>query len=295
MITMIINADQISVFISESKMTLGIFIDNSKNESSKYSWNDEDVQIFKNMIRKEQINCRMDDIFLLGFLRARKFDKERAIKLLKSYYSARERNKDIFKDFNPLAVKEYLDTKILGYTRQTDQKGRVIGFGRCHMWDPHKVHIKSVLKCTLMICDLNINEHVMQVNGLVLIFDANGLSWRHIIQLTPNTVYSIASLMFGSTQISYKEIHMVNVGKLLHIFLATFMPFLPHKIRQRIHLHSSGMESLHKFVDPKYLPVEYGGELPSLDPTECNDRLLEYQEFFEESEKYWNKSTVEVR
>ncbi|XP_067134221.1 clavesin-1-like isoform X2 [Centruroides vittatus] len=292
MITMIINADQISVFISESKMTLGIFIDNSKNESSKYSWNDEDVQIFKNMIRKEQINCRMDDIFLLGFLRARKFDKERAIKLLKSYYSARERNKDIFKDFNPLAVKEYLDTKILGYTRQTDQKGRVIGFGRCPMWDPNKINFKTIVKCSLMFHDLTLCEHVMQVNGLVLILDAETLSWTHIIQLTPSTVYLIVSLFFKCCQVRYKEIHVVNIGKFVHAFLAAFIPFLPYKIKKRIHLHSSGMESLHKFVDPKYLPVEYGGKLPPLDPTYFIEKLLEMQHFYVENEKFWNKNLI---
>ncbi|XP_067134222.1 alpha-tocopherol transfer protein-like [Centruroides vittatus] len=272
-------------------MTLELFVDNSKNESNKYSWNDEDIQSFKEMIRKENINCRMDDIFLLSFLRARKFDRERALKLLKSYYSVRERYPDYFQDHNPLAVKEALDMKIYGYLRQTDQEGRVIGIGKTRNWDPCKIHIKQLLKSTLMFYDMLLHEHVMQVNGYIVIFDSEGLTWRHVIQLTPSVIHSIISIMLHSTPVRYKAIHIINVGKFVYLFMSAFMPFIPYKIKKRIHFHSSGMESLHKFIDPKYLPIEYGGELPSCDLAECNEKLLEFQEFFVEQEKFWNKSS----
>ncbi|XP_067134223.1 clavesin-1-like [Centruroides vittatus] len=269
-------------------MTLGLFVDRSENESSKYTWNDKEIRNFKDIIIKEKINCRMDDMFLLSFLRARKFDRERAVKLLRNYYSSREKNPSMFTDFNPLAVKEYLDMKMIGYLQQTDQEGRVIGIAKCPKWDPCKVHFKTIIKCKLMFHDILLNEHVMQVNGFVMILDAETLSWRHIIQMTPSTVHTVASLIFGCSQVRYKAIHVVNIGTFVQAFFTAFLPFLPYKIKKRIHFHSSGMESLHKFVDPKYLPADFGGELPPFDPTECNEKLLEFQEFFEEQEKYWS-------
>ncbi|XP_023238561.1 clavesin-2-like isoform X2 [Centruroides sculpturatus] len=262
-----------------------IFIDSSKEEKL-YTWNEKELRSFKDIIIKEKINCRMDDLFLLSFLRARKFDRERALKLLKSYYSARKRNWDMFNDFNPLAMKEYLDMKMVGYLQQTDQEGRVLGIGRSCNWDPCRVHAKMVVKLTLMFQDMALTEHVIQVNGFVMLLDAATISWRHVIQLTPYTMHTIVTVLLGSTPIRYKEIHVVNIGKFAHAFIAAFLPFLPYKIKKRMHFHSSGMESLHKFIDPKYLPVEYGGELPPFDPTECNEKLLEYQDFFEEQEKY---------
>ncbi|XP_023238562.1 alpha-tocopherol transfer protein-like isoform X3 [Centruroides sculpturatus] len=220
------------------EMAHKIFIDSSKEEKL-YTWNEKELRSFKDIIIKEKINCRMDDLFLLSFLRARKFDRERALKLLKSYYSARKRNWDMFNDFNPLAMKEYLDMKMVGYLQQTDQEGRVLGIGRSCAYPKKTFYDKCLL-----------------------------------------------SKNIGSTPIRYKEIHVVNIGKFAHAFIAAFLPFLPYKIKKRMHFHSSGMESLHKFIDPKYLPVEYGGELPPFDPTECNEKLLEYQDFFEEQEKY---------
>ncbi|XP_067134247.1 clavesin-2-like [Centruroides vittatus] len=273
-------------------MAFEIFIDSSKEEKI-YTWNEKELQSFKDIIIKEKINSRMDDLFLLSFLRARKFDRERALKLLKSYYSARRRNWDMFDDFNPLAMREYLDMKMLGYLRQTDQEGRVLGIGRSCNWDPCRVHVKMVVKLSIMFQDMALTEHVIQVNGFVMLLDAATVSWRHIIQLTPYTIRTIVTVLLGSTPIRYKEIHVVNIGKFAHAFIAAFLPFLPYKIKKRIHFHSSGMESLHNFIDPKYLPVEYGGELPPFDPTECNEKLLEYQEFFEEQEKYlagWQSS-----
>lgn len=270
-------------------MTGGIFIDASKNENKKYSWNDKELQTFKDVIIREKINCRTDDKFLLSFLRARKFERERAIKLLKNYYSSREKNQDIFAEFNPLAVKKYLDMKVVGYLEQTDQDGRVLAIGKTPRWDPSKIHLKEILKCTLMLQDMVLTEHIFQVNGLVMILDAETLSWRHTFQLTPSTIHSVISLLFGSTPVSYKEIHIINIGRFVHAFLAAFMPFLPYKIKKRLYLHSSGMESLHKFIDPKYLPSDFGGELPAFDPTQCNERLLEHQQFFMDNEKYWKK------
>ncbi|XP_023219646.1 alpha-tocopherol transfer protein-like [Centruroides sculpturatus] len=105
--------------------------DCSNKESKDYlTWNKSEFEIFKRMVIEQNINCRLDDMFLLSFLRARKFDKERAIKLLKNYYSTRRKYSDMFGEFNPAAVKKCLDTKIVGYLPHTDQDGSILGIAR---------------------------------------------------------------------------------------------------------------------------------------------------------------------
>ncbi|XP_067140064.1 clavesin-2-like [Centruroides vittatus] len=240
------------------------------------------------MVIEQNINCRLDDMFLLSFLRARKFDKEKAIKLLRNYYSARKKYPDIFGEFNPSAVKKYLDAKIAGYLPHTDQDGSIMGIGRCRYWDPSKVHFKDIIKCFMMFIDMAITGHIIQVNGFVLILDGETLSWSHVLQLTPSTLYCVVSIIFQSTPISYKAIHVINTGNFVYAFYTAFRPFLPYKIKKRLHFHSSGIESLHKFISPQHLPVEYGGQLPPLDVTECNESIMKFQEYFEDNQKYFN-------
>ncbi|XP_023240242.1 alpha-tocopherol transfer protein-like isoform X2 [Centruroides sculpturatus] len=227
-------------------------------------------------------------MFLLSFLRARKFDKERAIKLLKNYYSTRKKYPNIFDKFNPAAVKKYLDMKIVGYLPHTDQDGSILGIGRCPCWDPSKVHVSEVVKCFMMFIDMAITGHIIQVNGIVIILDAKTLYWRHVLQLTPTTLYCIVSIVFQSTPISYKAIHVINIGTFVYAFYTAFRLFLPYKMKKRLHFHSSGIESLHKFISPQHLPVEYGGQLPPLDLTECNENIIKFQEYFEENQKYFS-------
>ena len=42
------------------------------------------------------LHCPTDDAFILMFLRARKFDYDRAYDLICNYYTIRAKNKDIF-------------------------------------------------------------------------------------------------------------------------------------------------------------------------------------------------------
>lgn len=72
------------------------------------------------------LKCRMDDDFLLRFLRARKFDYDRAYQLLLNYYQIRAENKDIFKDLRPSAVKPVLDAGVSIVLPQRDKHGRRI-------------------------------------------------------------------------------------------------------------------------------------------------------------------------
>ena len=58
------------------------------------------------------LECPVDDGFLLRFLRARKFDQERAYDLLISYYTLRAEKAAYFKNFSPSGVLDVLNSNI---------------------------------------------------------------------------------------------------------------------------------------------------------------------------------------
>ncbi|XP_067122671.1 clavesin-1-like [Centruroides vittatus] len=168
----------------------------------EYTWNEKELQEFRTAVLNERLKCKTDDIFLLSFLRARKYDRERALKLLKNYYSARKKYKDIFTDLRPSVLQTYFEMSMMSY--KILETGQVIGFGRVSHWDPSK------------------------------------------------------------------GIHVLNVNKYVRAIVEMALPFLPYKLKQRLHFYGSNMKNLHKTIDPKYIPAEFGGDLFPFDVSETN-------------------------
>lgn len=72
------------------------------------------------------LKSRTDDAFLLRFLRARKFDYDRAYELLINYYTIRETNKDVIGNLIPSAVEHIYDSGAVTMLPHRDKEGRRI-------------------------------------------------------------------------------------------------------------------------------------------------------------------------
>lgn len=91
----------------------------------KPEWRLRDVQALRDMVRKEcpHLSTSLEDAFLLRFLRARKFDYDRALQLLINYHSCRRSWPEVFNDLRPSALKEVLASGFLTVLPHTDPRG----------------------------------------------------------------------------------------------------------------------------------------------------------------------------
>lgn len=81
-----------------------------------------------------------------------------------------------------------------------------------------------------------------------------------------------------------KEVHIINVSPLIDTVINWVKPFLKEKIRNRIHVHPDGLESLYKFVPREILPSEYGGDAGSIQ--EIHGKSLQAPSICETSKHY---------
>ena len=72
------------------------------------------------------LKIRTDDAFLLRFLRAKKFDYDRAFNLIIRHYEmkADERNKQLFTNLRPASIKHVLEAGVTGVLPNRDKFGR---------------------------------------------------------------------------------------------------------------------------------------------------------------------------
>ena len=70
------------------------------------------------------LRIRTDDAYLLRFLRAKKFDYERAFNLIMTHFKMKAENADLFNGLRPSAVKHVLEAGITGVLPNRDKLGR---------------------------------------------------------------------------------------------------------------------------------------------------------------------------
>ena len=75
-----------------------------------------------------ELKIRKDDAFLLRFLRAKKFDYDRAFNLIVRHFQmkADEKNKQLFSNLRPAAIKHVLDAGVTGVLPHRDKLGRKV-------------------------------------------------------------------------------------------------------------------------------------------------------------------------
>ncbi|XP_067007616.2 alpha-tocopherol transfer protein-like [Anabrus simplex] len=216
---------------------------------------------------------RMDDSFLLRFLRARHFVVERAHRLLVNYYNFKENNPDLHKNINPLSLRYISEDDVVLVLPYREQTGRRVLIYRMGNWNPRNYSVEEIFKATVIVLELAILEQRAQVLGGVCIFDLGGLSLQHAWSMTPQVANRVVQLMGGSFPIRTHAIHIVNQSWVFDIVFALFKPLLDERMRERIYFHGNDWESLHQHINPKFLPERYGGTRPEYNYTEWMDSL----------------------
>ncbi|KAF9804182.1 hypothetical protein SFRURICE_020610 [Spodoptera frugiperda] len=205
---------------------------------------------------------RMDDEFLIKFLRARKFIPRRAHRLLVNYYQFKEDNPELFKDVFPLDLRKIGDAGVITVPPYRDQSGRRLLFYRIGCWNPKVIPVEDLFKATIMAMELGLLEQRSQILGGVAVFDLENIGTQHAWQITPAVASKIVKLMVSCFPLTTHAIHVINHSWLFDKIYNIFKPLLNATMRSRIYFHGHDYTSLHKHIHPEHLPERYGGKYP---------------------------------
>ncbi|XP_077519336.1 alpha-tocopherol transfer protein-like isoform X1 [Amblyomma americanum] len=232
------------------------------------------------------LRTRTDPMFLLRFLRARKFDTPAAFQLLRNYYRMRFENPDLYQDLYPSSVKEIFDLQCLGFLRDPDAEGRKVFLLRMGKWSPDVCSLEAMYKPSTLAWELALEEAGTQVNGIVALVDLDGGSLKHVASMSPAHAFKIVYCVQECYPIRLKAIHIVNQPLFFTLLLRFLKPLVKNKFFQRLHLHGRNYASLHEYLPREILPSEYGGEREPFDNSEFVDALLRNEEAFKLHETF---------
>lgn len=233
------------------------------------------LQEFRSLVIANTKICqRKDDAFLLRYLYCTNFKVEDAFKRLSSLYELRIENMDWFAQSDPSEYSHILAWHAKAILAGRDKFGRRIYYTKIANIDVSNTNITEIARLDDLWLEAVLDEPDTQINGLCCMVDLEGLSWKFFPWFTPSNL-RISSRKTELLPTKKLVIHVVRSSMLLNAAVALTFPFLSEKTKENIHFHHEDWPSLHKFIDPENLPIEYGGKLTNLDFEDRNKWLLE--------------------
>ena len=237
----------------------------------KEEWRQRDIDALRERVVKNNAltSGRRDAAFLVRFLRARKFDYERSYALLESYYRVRAQHPEVFHQLTPSSVEHVYNDGVAQVLPKPDKFGRRIVYFRIKKWQPDKYSAHDVNKSAIMNLDHIIRDEATQVNGVVVIGNADGLTWEHAKNMGPEKSSIMPKVMQDAFPGRIKAMHIVNQPAIFSYVFNIVKPFLKEKMKSRFNFHGAQLDRLltnSDFgLDESMLPAELGGSLPSGD------------------------------
>jgi len=247
----------------------------------KVEWRQRDIQALRDLVQAEEnLCCSTDDAFLLRFLRAKKFDYEKAFKMLQRYCAMRSRRPSSFEKSLPSLCSDIFTYQLQTILPHRDRLARRVFVFRSGRWDTTTTTPQDIFSANYLCLEMMAREQKTQISGIVALVDMADFGWYHVMQLSVSYIKSLASLIQSTFPLRIREIHIVNESYLFDIVFTLLKPFLTDKIRNRIQFHGSDLTSLHKHISPSILPREYGGDQPSFNNANMVTELNKLEEYF---------------
>ncbi|KAK8733383.1 hypothetical protein OTU49_006612 [Cherax quadricarinatus] len=252
----------------------------------KPEWVDRDVQALREMVEAEPtLHSRLDKAFLLAFLRARKFDYDKAMAMIRSYYRARQENADMYVELYPSALDHVWPLQMQTVLPTPDCLGRTVLIFRTGAWLPEVCGLDDVFRSQVVMLEHVVRLPVTQLRGIAAIVDCAGLSMTHAYYLTPTHIRRMISVIQEVFPLRFKALHFVHEPSIFDWVFSLIKPFLSETIKGRLHFHGEDLPSLHQYIPAEELPEELGGSRP-MDNTFLVENLKKHEDYFKESRLY---------
>uniref|UniRef100_A0A8D8DWI5 Clavesin-1 n=1 Tax=Culex pipiens TaxID=7175 RepID=A0A8D8DWI5_CULPI len=217
--------------------------------------------------------CRTDALFLLRFLRSKKYSFNAASECLERFLAARMvhpqwlTNLDIQDpELNALVTAGYLYP-----LPERDAHGRTIIFNETVQFDATKFKASHATRAHQLVFESLYDQQEVQCAGIVHVYDVSGMTMAQLSLISLNEIKTLAEYMAKATPLRIREFHFINTPGATLALVNIVMQFLSEKLRKRVFCHRS-WDELYTKVDRKLLPKEHGGQTPKAECIEVFKR-----------------------
>ena len=214
------------------------------------------------------------DAFLLRFLRAKKFNQEKALEILVKYHQRREiwpEAMDMIQ-LQETCIKPLLDNEIIAVLDKKAKDGSTV---ICTYPGKEDTPLPSFFVALLLTLELQLQDEEFQIYGVTALEDMTHFGTNMMKYMGPTLAKKAMGIVQNCMPIRFKSINMVNEPALFSVLWGIVSPFMKEKMKQRFRIHgSTDFSHLHNIIDPTALPVEYAGSGKPLDFVALKEQLF---------------------
>uniref|UniRef100_A0A8D8HGE0 Alpha-tocopherol transfer protein-like n=1 Tax=Culex pipiens TaxID=7175 RepID=A0A8D8HGE0_CULPI len=262
-------------------------------EVARKSLNEDPIQcrsqleVLRSWFReRSNLHGSLDDQVLVTFLRGCKFSLEKAKEKLALFYWIRTGLTQVVQERDPLdehvvqLIRMGVGTPLPYTEHPVDPKIFIIRVGQ---FDYTKCSFADVIKVGTMINDVLMrDDDQMVICGMALIIDMAKVTAGHLMQFDFEFLKQVAVLYQDASPLRMQGIHILNPPPLVQTVVSLFNGLLSPKNKdRRIFFHGTSLDSLQQHFSKSILPVEYGGDLGSIETivNQWEDKLKQNREY----------------
>ncbi|XP_047477055.1 alpha-tocopherol transfer protein-like isoform X2 [Penaeus chinensis] len=223
----------------------------------------QDIEHIREWLKHQpHIRARTDDWTILRFLRGCKFSLERTKEKLDMFYTCKSLCPEWYTNRDPQdkKIREILELGLFLPLRGLSVRGARVVLSRPALRDPSKTDMNDAAKAILFMLDLLLEEdETVVITGVEVIMDASTMTFQHAAQMNPSLIKKASTIMQDGYPMRPKGLNYIHTPAAFDTVFSIFKSFMKEKMKKRIHIHGSDLESLHKEIPKEILPVEYGG------------------------------------
>ncbi|EDS26685.1 conserved hypothetical protein [Culex quinquefasciatus] len=245
--------------------------------------------------------CRTDAVFLLRFLRFRKFSVPQAQAAIERYLAMRQTFPDWFQklDSTEDSMLETVDDEPMTVVGR-DEAGRTLVWIRFGRFNVEKLNPIAIFRYLMIFLEVLLDDEEVQVGGFRVWADYTDSTLKHYGMWGISDLKLLMDAVNRSMPIRIREIHAVKLPKFAVAIANVLLSFATPKFKERISCHSTVLESKSHF-DESLWPKQYGGPQDSVELNralrklfcEKRDALLALDDMDIDVEHYsslWNQS-----
>uniref|UniRef100_A0A034VEB7 Alpha-tocopherol transfer-like protein n=1 Tax=Bactrocera dorsalis TaxID=27457 RepID=A0A034VEB7_BACDO len=226
---------------------------------------EQSLEQMRNWVLKHEDlrNVRLDDQFLLRFLRCKKFSVPMAQQTLLKYLNVRRTfpHMSTQLDFLDQKLNDIISRGYIFASPNRDKHGRRVVVINAKGFNPKIYNSSDQARAHFLTYECLMEDQATQICGLVHVGDFSGVTTTHVTNWNPTEFARVFKWSEQSLPLRHKEIHLVNVPATLKWLIDFVKGRVSSKIRNRLTLYTQDKE-LAKHVDPACLPQELGGQMP---------------------------------
>ncbi|XP_004525459.1 alpha-tocopherol transfer protein-like [Ceratitis capitata] len=226
---------------------------------------EQSVEQLRNWVQKNEDlrDVRLDDEFLLRFLRCKKFSVPMAQQTLLKYLNVRRTFPHMTTqlDFLEPKLNDVISNGYIFASPKRDKNGRRVVIINAKGLNPKIYTSSDQARAHFLTYECLMEDQATQICGLIHVGDFSGVTTAHVTNWNPTEFARVFKWSEQSLPLRHKEIHLVNVPATLKWLIDFVKGRVSSKIRNRLTLYTQDKE-LAKYVDPSCLPQELGGDMP---------------------------------